>query len=167
MAKNSVKIEGALTSDTRTIINDNLVDVSYCTTQLDATSNTTLANIPGMVTDTLQPGTYRFKIYLSGTANAAGGTKVAFKFGTASMLTSIEAEAKAFTASAVAVSRANTATDQASLVAVTAANIAIEIIGTVVVATAGTLQLQAAQNASNASATSIYTSGSFMEFNKM
>lgn len=167
MAKNQVIEEGAFTSSTRKIVNDNFLDVSYCTTQLDATSSTTLANVTGMVTDTLQPGTYRFHIYLDCTSGASGGTKIAFKFGTASMLTSIDAVAKAFTASAVAVTRATTATDQASLQAATAANIAIEVTGTVVVGTAGTLQLQAAQNASNATTTSIYTSGSFMTFAKM
>lgn len=167
MTKNTVNFDGAFTTDTRQIINDNFVDISYCTTQTSVTSSTALVNLPGMATGVLEPGVWRFKIHLAGTANASGGTKVAFKFGTASMLSSLEAVSKAFAAAAVAVARANTATDQASLTAVTAANLAVEIIGTVVVAIPGTLQLQMAQNASNGSATTIYANGSFMEFIKM
>lgn len=157
MTINSVQNEGVLDRSTRLIINNNFDDVANATAQTDVTSSTTLANVTGLVTETLSPGSYRFRVVLSTTANSAGGIKVAFKFGTASMLTSIEAVAKAFTASAVAVARANTATDQASLIASTAAVIGVEVEGILVVAASGTLQLQMAQNASNAAATSVYT----------
>lgn len=167
MAKTNLTGEGAFTSTERLAINNGFDDISYCTTQTDVTSSTTLVNITGMVTDVLQPGTYRFTIHLTGTSGASGGTKVAFSFGTASMLTSIEACSKAYTASAVAVTRANTATNQASLQAATAANIAVDISGVLVVAAAGTLQLQIAQNASNATATSVYANGSYMFFKKI
>jgi hypothetical protein len=166
MAKNRVKFEGVLSNETRKILNDNLRDVSKCTTEFDVdsgTTGTTLANVVGMVTDVLQPGTYSVKIHLDCLSTANSGLKAAFLFGTASMLTSLALVSKAFTASGVGVARAVTATDAASIQASTAAIIACVIEGTIVVAKAGTLQLQAAQNASHADNTTIYTS-SFMEF---
>ena len=163
MAKNSIVGVGAFTDETRNICNNNFRDVSRCTTQLSATSNTTLANVVGMVTDTLQPGTYTFRVNLGTTANAAGGIKAGFKQSVASMLTSIRYDSLAFAAAAVAAASGTTATDAASLVASTSAVVNVTITGSVVVALAGTLQLQAAQNASNAAATTVEV-GSFMEF---
>lgn len=169
MAKNRVLYEGALTQDTRFTINENFADVSLCTTQFDAVTGTTgatLTNVVGMVTGSLSAGTYRFKINLAGIATANSGLKVGLKFGTASMLTSIESTAKGFTASAVAVQHSTTATDAASLFASTTAVINCVLEGTLVIAIAGTLQLQAAQNAAHADTTSVYV-GSHMEFTKI
>lgn len=168
MAKNVVSKEGAFTADTKKIINDNFVDFSQCTTEFDVdsgTTGTTLANVTGMVTDVLEPGTYEVEIVLNCLSTANSGLKVALKFGTASMLTSIDVVSRAFTASGVGVARATTATDAASIQASTAAIISNVIQGRLVVATAGTLQLQAAQNASHADNTTIYV-GSFMKFTK-
>lgn len=169
MAKNIVKFEGVLDSGARKIINDNFDDTSRCTTQFDAvtsTTGTTLTNVVGMVSESLAAGTYKFRIHIAGVATANSGMKVGLKFGTASMLTSIESSARGFTASAVAVQHSTTATDAASLFASTSAVINLIISGTLVVATAGTLQLQAAQNAAHADTTSVYV-GSYMEFIKV
>ena len=169
MTVNKILYEGALTADTREIINENFADVSLCTTAFDVdsgTTGTTLANVTGMVTDTLVPGTYRFYIHLAGVATANSGLKAGLKFGTASMLTSIASTARAFTASGVVVQNVTTATDAASLIASTTAIINCIIEGTLVVATAGTLQLQAAQNASHADNTTINV-GSYMTFTKV
>lgn len=169
MAKNKVKYEGALTADLRKVINDNFVDFSKCTTEFDVDSGTTgstLANVEGMITDTLEPGTYEVEIDLTLTSTANSGLKVALKFGTASMLTSIDVTSMAFTASGVGVARATTATDAASIQASTAAIIKCIITGHLVVAVAGTLQLQAAQNASHADNTTIRV-GSFMKLTKV
>ena len=169
MAKNKVKYVGAFTDETMKTLNNNLSDVALATTQFDAVTGTTgatLTNVVGMVTDTLEAGTYRFKIHLAGVATANSGMKVGLKFGTASMLTSIESTAKGYTASAVAVQHSTTATDAASLFASTTAVINVELEGTLVVATAGTLQLQAAQNAAHADTTSVYV-GSYMTFTKV
>lgn len=136
-------------------------NVVTSTPQLDATSNTALANIGGLV-QTVVPGTYKFVINLSGTSGASGGWKVAFKY-TATVLSSIEVVSYAYTASAVAVAHTTTATDQASLIAATTAYISGVIEGTMVVTTGGTVQLQFAQNASNGTASSIYV-GSTMQF---
>lgn len=166
MAKNKLIHEGALDHTARSKINENLGDVSRCTTQLDAASSTTLANVTGMVTDSLEAGTYRFVIHLATTATSNGGIKAGLKFGTASMLTSIESTARAFTASSVVVQHSTTATDAASLIASTTAIINLEIEGVLVVAIPGTLQLQMAQNVSHADTSSVYVN-SYMVFTKI
>lgn len=164
MATNKVLNEGTLVSDTRKIINDNFRDVSRCTTQLDATSSTTLATATGMVTGALQPGVYSFRVNASTTATANTGISLAFKWGTASMLTSAQYTARAFTASGVVVTKGTTATDQA-LWLDSAAGVVIQadITGVVVVALAGTLSLQMAQHTSHADTTSVLVN-SLMEF---
>lgn len=164
MAQNRVLLEGAFTKDTRKIINDNFTDSSICTTQLDVTSSTTLTNVVGMLTDTLQPGTYKFRIELPTVCTANNGSKFALKWGTALMITSAEYQAKAFTASAVAVTRGTTATDATLLCDnASAVVIKVEITGILVVALAGTLQLQAAEHTSHADTFSVFKNA-FMEF---
>lgn len=171
MAKDRVLYEGALSNDSRRAIDRNFADVSLCTTQFDAvtgSTGTTLTNVVGMTTDaiSLTPGTYRFQIFLAGVATANSGLKVGLKQNNGLTLTSIESTAKGFTASAVAVQHSTTATDAASLFASTTAVISCVIDGTMVIATAGTIQLQAAQNAAHADTTSVYA-GSRMEFTRV
>lgn len=169
MSKNTVKYEGALTADDRKAMNQNFSDVSLCTTEFDAvtgTTGTTLTNVAGMATTSLDVGTYRFKIHLAGVATSNSGLKVGLKQSVASMLTSIESVARGFTAAGVAVQHSTTATDAASLFASTTAVINCEIEGTVVVAAPGTLTLQAAQNAAHADTTSVYV-GSYMTFTQV
>jgi len=156
--------EGAFDYSVRDIVDDNFTDL-YArvqpvrqTADVTATTNTTLANLTGLVA-TLGVGTYKFKVSLQCLSTANGGTKVAFVYETP---TSIQCEAKAFTASAVAVTRFTTTTSAASIVAATVANICIELEGTIVVATAGTIQVQGAQNASHSDTTTFYA-GSTLE----
>lgn len=171
MAKNSLKSGnvGAFTEDMRLIANHNFPDRSLCDTQLDVTSSTTLANISGLVTSNMQAGgTYNFRIVIPTVCTANNGSKFGFKFGTASMLASIEYEAKAFTASAVAVTRGTTATDQALLCDnASAVVILVEITGVVVLDNTAallagqalgnlTLQLQAAEHTSHADTFSVF-----------
>jgi hypothetical protein len=169
MAKNAIKNEGALDNTNRLIINHNFSDVSLCTTQLDVTSSTTLANVTGMVTESLVPGeTYKFRAVIPTVCTANNGSKFAFKFGTASMLASIEYEAKAYTASAVAVTRGTTATDQALLCDnASAVVILVEIEGTLIMDNTAallaahalknnTLQLQAAEHTSHSDTFSVF-----------
>lgn len=169
MAKNIVRFEGALAQDTRNIINNNFADDGVCTTQFDAVTGTTgatLTNVVGMVTDTLAPGRYKFTINLGTVATTNSGIKLGLKQSVASMLTSIEYQAEAMAAAASVNSRGTSTTDQASIVATTTAVIAVRITGTVVVGLAGTLQLQAAQNAAHADTTSVFV-GSNMEFTRI
>ena len=169
MAKNSVNTEGCFDTTVRKIVNDNFADVSLCTTQFDAVTGTTgatLTNVVGMVTGTLLPGTYRFRVHVAGVSTANSGMKLGLKFGTASMLTSIESTSLGITASALVCQHSTTATDAATLLGSTSAIINATIEGTLVVALAGTLQLQAAQNAAHADTTSVYV-GSYMTFTKV
>lgn len=164
MSVNRILNEGAFTRDIRKVINDNLSDWSICTTQLDVTSSTTLTNVTGMVSDTLQPGTYAFQLNIPTVCTANNGSKFALKWGTASMITSIEYEAKAYTASAVAVTRGTTATDQTLLCDNTAAVVIfVQITGVMVIGTAGTLQFQAAEHTSHADTFSVFKNA-YMEF---
>ena len=157
MSINRAKLEGALTADTRKIINDNFSDISISTTQLDVTSSTTLTNVAGLVTDTLQPGTWGFNIIIPTVCTANNGSKFALKWGTASMITSQEYEARAYTASGLAVTRGTTATDATLLCDnASAVVIMVEITGVCVIGTAGTLQLQAAEHTSHADTFSVF-----------
>lgn len=166
MALNSVIGEGVLTRDTRKIINDNFSDVSSCTTQFDAVTGTTgatLTNVVGLLTSTLQPGTYDVDINLNVAATTNCGIKAALKWGTASMITSTSLSVVATSASAVASTLFTTSTDASTFVGATSAYVNIRIRGKIVVALAGTIQLQAAQNAAHADTTSV-TVGSTMFF---
>lgn len=163
MAKNSVKYEGAFTQDTRKTINDNLPDISRVTTAFSQSSSTTLANVVGLVTDTLRPGLYAVDINLITTAGASGGVKLALKWGTASMISATALSVQANSAAATANTTFTTSTDAASMLAGTAAYVSVRIRGTITVDVAGTIQLQAAQNVSDATATTVAL-GSTMSF---
>ncbi len=160
MAKNRVKFNGALTEDIRLILNHNFADVSLATAQLDAVTGTTgatLTNVAGMVSDTLEPGQYKFKLSIDGVTTANAGQKMALKWGTAAMITAQTYSAKAFTASGVVVTYGSTATDATLLMdSATGVVIRTEIEGVMTVALAGTLQFQMAQHTAHADTTSVY-----------
>lgn len=124
-----------------------------------ATSNTTLANLTGLV-HTVEVGTYRYRVHLQTLATANGGVKAGFKL-TGTVLGSIQNTSTAKSAAAIACARTTTATDQASLVAATAAYLQVVLEGTFVVTTAGTIQLQGAQNASHNDTTTFYAGSTF------
>ncbi len=164
MTQQTILEEGAFSRAVRTKINENFTDLygratpARQTADVTATTNVTLADLTGLVA-TLAVGTYKFRVALQCLSTANGGTKVAFVYSTP---TSIQCQVKAFTASAVATSRFITTTSGASIVAATVANTCIELEGTIVVATAGTIQVQGAQNASHSDTTTFYT-GSTLE----
>lgn len=128
---------------------------------LVATSNTTLADVPGLVQDVV-PGTYYYRLRLQVTANVSGGTKAAIKQNNGATLSAHQNTTSAYAAAAVAVTQTTSTTDAASLVAATAAHLLVISEGTFTVATPGTLQIQAAQNASNASATTVLAGSTFL-----
>ncbi len=149
MAKNKVLYEGAFAADTRNIINHNFQDVGYCTTQLDAVTGTTgatLTNIPGMVTDTLAIGTYRLKIHLSTISTSSSGLNIALKQNNGAVIGALNATVMEYSASAVAVKVFTTTTDQALIVDSDIIVLAVDIEGILTITTAGTLQLQMAQD---------------------
>lgn len=166
MAKNKVKFEGALDAGARKIINDNFRDISRCSTEFVAvtgTTGTTLTNVVGLVSGVLQPGTYDVDINLLVTATANSGFKAALDWDVASMITSTALSVVATSASAVASTVFTTSTDASAFVGATAAYVNVKVRGTIVIALAGTLQLQAAQNAAHADETKVLV-GSTMSF---
>lgn len=166
MAKNKVKTEGAFDYTVRKTINDNISDASRCSTQFLADSGgtgTTLTNVVGLVSDVLQPGIYDVEINLITTATANSGLKAALKWGTASMITNTALSVTALSASAVAATTFTTSTDASPFVGATAAYVNVKVKGTITVAIAGTIQLQAAQNASHGDDTTVEV-GSTMVF---
>jgi hypothetical protein len=122
------------------------------TAAVTANATTTYANVTGL-TYTVVPGTYKFTLMLPSTvASGTGGIKYAFNY-TGTVLSSIEASSQGFTASAVAVQHTTTTTTQTDLFTQAAVVIFTEIEGTMVVTTGGTIDVQMAQNTSNASNT--------------
>lgn len=166
MAKNKIIGVGVLTDDTKKIINDNLPDVSRCSSQFLADSGgtaTTLTNVTGLTSGTLQPGIYEVDINLITTATANSGVKAALKWGTASMITNTALSVEGKTASAIAATTFTTSTDASAFIGATSAYVNVRVKGTITVALAGTITLQAAQNASHADDTTVEV-GSTMKF---
>lgn len=125
-----------------------------------ANATTTYANVTGL-TGTVVPGTYKFTLLLPSTvASGTGGIKYAFNY-TTTVLSAIESTAQGYTASAVAVQHTTTTTTQTDLFTQAAVVIFVEIEGTMVVTTGGTIDVQVAQNTSNASNTIALLGGTF------
>lgn len=163
MPVNKVTDEGSFTFASRKTINDNFRDISQCTTAFTISADTTLANVVGMATGILQPGDYEVDINLITTAGGSGGVKIGLKWGTASMITATALTVEGLTAAGIAVTTFTTSTDAASIIGATTAYVSVKVKGRITVAVAGTLQLQAAQNASNGTATTVGL-GSTMSF---
>ncbi len=143
-------------------------DTKFCTTAFDVDSGTTadtLTNVVGMV-QTVVPGTYVFNISVPVTATANSGLKLSWKL-TTTVLSSAIYAARAFSASAVlCAAHGTTATDQPDIFSETGAWLYAEVQGRVVVSTGGTIQIQAAQNASHADNTTIPV-GAYMTFTRV
>lgn len=122
-------------------------------TALTQNASATYANIAGL-SAILVPGTFRFRCVLPSTvASGTGGIKYAFNYTKSLALSSIEATGLGFTASAVAVQHTTTTTTQTDLFTQAAVVIMTILEGSFVISTGGTLNVQMAQNTSNASNT--------------
>lgn len=130
-------------------------------------TNTVLASLTGLTSPTLVAGkTYQFEVDLRTTQTTNGGLAVAFKYTTA-VLTSIQCQSVQQTASAVAVAQSTATADQTKFVDnKTAAYINTTLVGTFVVTTGGTIDVQACQNTSNSDTTSVLL-GSFARFTRV
>jgi len=141
----------------------------FCTTQFNAVTSTTgatLTNIVGLTGFVLGvAGIYQFDINISGVSTANCGLKLGFGLTTAT-LTNLECVGVGHTASAVAVQHTTTATTGMTLFGQTAAVIHCRLSGRITVNAAGTLSVQAAQNAAHADTTSVYV-GSWATFTKV
>lgn len=141
------------------IINGN----ANATSTLTATSNTTFANIPGMSVNLVAGGTYMVDIMLVTTGAASGGIKVAFAGnGTASALNLTSWNYNGTTLNAVT----NITALASSLTANAAAVTNVQTSGVVTVGVGGSFTLQAAQNTSNGTSTTVVF-GSYMTFTRI
>lgn len=123
-------------------------------------SSTTLANVTGL-SFTVVPGTYKFRIVAQGVADGTGGIKYALNY-TTTALTSLQATSVGTTAAAAATQSTTSTTTQALLFDQAAAVLQVVTEGTMVVSTGGTIDVQVAQHAANASSTTVL--GSTAEF---
>lgn len=127
-------------------------DFMQSTATLTATSNTTLASVTGLSVPLTGSGVYNFHIHLNGTSGASGGLKVAMGgTATATAFNSTCWDYNGTTINAVT----NQTTLGSSMMANTAAYTDLVCEGSVTVNAAGTFLLQAAQNASNGTATTV------------
>lgn len=161
--KSSVSITGGTISGTTMTGNTISGSISTNTVRTSASvtknASATYANVTGL-SQTVVAGTYEFVCYLPSTvASGTGGIKYAFNY-TTTALSAIEVTGRGYTASAVAVQHTTTTTTQTDLYTEAAVVIFVEITGTMVVTTGGTVDLQVAQNTSNASNTIALLGGS-------
>lgn len=124
------------------------------TSQFDKTNDVTLANIPGLSVNVSAATTYVFEATLFTTSNVGTGVQAAIA-GTCTA-TSIIYEGTTYSAGvSIATAGTRTTTKGAAVGGVTAVTVArIDITGTIVVANAGTLTVQFAENAGIALTTS-------------
>lgn len=154
---------GQDTADTltnKTLTGSISTDTKRCSAPVTANANAVYANITGLTGFAVVPGTYEFELQLPSTvANGTGGIKYALNY-TGTVLSALECTACGYTATAVSVQHTTTATAQADLFTQAAIVINAFIKGTIVVTTGGTIDVQMAQNTSNASNTVALLGGS-------
>lgn len=143
----------------------NLADQIYdhdlvSTAQLDKTSNTTLATVTGLSAALVAGKTYYIDGWLSTTAGASGGLKAALVASGGLTATSIRVQAFAFNGTTLVANTTVTALGS-NIVANTAVITDVYIKGSIVVNVAGTINVQAAQNVSNGTTTSVFAGSIF------
>ncbi len=149
-------------SVTRGWINSRIISAKVSVTQLDATTNTTLATVPGCSHHLLSGKTYIFEAHITGTSTANGGAKAAIAGDgilSASQFTAVASNANGTTQNA----RTSTTTLGNAIGASTTVFTDIIILGTIVVNKPGLCSLQFAQNASHSDTSSAYV-GSYIKF---
>lgn len=140
-------------------------DLKRTTSSVTANGTTTYANVTGL-SFTVVPGTYQFDCYLPSTvASGTGGIKYAFNYTTA-VLSVLQATGVGSTSAASAIQQTQTTTTQTDIFTQAAVVINTVIKGTMVVTTGGTVDIQVAQNTSNASNT-IALLGGYAQFTRI
>jgi len=127
-------------------------------TQLNLVSTTTLTNVPGLSIDVAAGITYKFRAHLTGVATTNGGVKIGL--GGTCTATSVTFFIQNFNTVTTNAAAKGSALGTA-YAGTTTVFTDIIITGSIVVANAGTLTVQAAQNASHADTTSIYVGSDF------
>jgi hypothetical protein len=136
-------------------------DYKTCTAQLDKTSSTTYAGITGLSIALTAGATYIIQGWLSTTSGAAGGLKVKLFASGGLTATSIRAVAIAWNSTTVVSNVAATTSLGANLVATNAVITDVYISGSIVVNVAGSMVVQAAQNTSDGTTTSVFANSNF------
>lgn len=131
-----------------------------CTTQLDKTSNTTLATATGLTVTLVAGKTYAVEGWLSTTAGASGGLKIALVAAASLSATSCRFQALAFNGTTLVANTTVTALGS-NIVANTAVITDVYIKGSIVVNAGGTINVQMAQNVSNGTPSSIFAGSDF------
>ena len=130
-------------------------------TAFSQASNTTLANLVGLSLPLVAGGTYRIRGQLQGAAAASGGIKAALTAASGLTLTSANVTGWNYNGSTLnAVTNVTALAADFSNSAAAYTNLLFD--GSFVVNAAGNVQLQAAQNTSNATATTVAL-GSYVE----
>jgi hypothetical protein len=129
-----------------------IADVKRTSAAVTKNGSAAYANVTGL-SFTVVPGTYKFTLNLPSTvASGTAGIKYAFNY-TTTVLSSLQSSARGTTASAIATQNVTSTTTQADLFTQAAVVLNTVIEGTMVVTTGGTVDVQMAQNTSNASDT--------------
>jgi|GEM_PF-6154318 len=148
---------GRVTTGSANAVNVRPGNAVRATADLTATTNVTLANITGLSMNLEAGRKYVIRAKLFTTSTANGGLKVGF--GGTATATSMIAEAKSYTTTTLNGSAQVTALG--AILGATVATDSAEIWAEIIVNAAGTLTIQAAQNASHADTTTVKI-GSFM-----
>ena len=119
---------------------------------LTATSNTVLAPVTGLTVNLITGATYIWDIYLQGTAGASGGLKVAF--GGTATATSFASDSWMYNGATLA-AQLQATSFASNLIAANAIYTTAYLTGTMVVNAGGTVTIQAAQNTSNGTSTTV------------
>lgn len=146
---------GRASTDTltnKTLTGAIITDTKRTSASVTKNASDVYANVTGL-SFTVVPGTYAFELNLPSTvASGTGGIKYAFNYTTA-VLSALEATAVGTTATAIATQHTTSTTTQADLYSEAAVVLNVRVTGTMVVTTGGTVDVQVAQNTSNASNT--------------
>lgn len=145
------------TDDIQTMAFPGAIAAAYVTAEVDVTSSTALVAVTGLsIPNLVAGGVYAVECYLPGTSGASGGVKVSLDTSDTLTATSISLTAQL---NAAAATSTVTATALATGVGATAAVIQTVIDAVIVVNVGGTLIVKFAQNASNATPSSVYVNG--------
>lgn len=130
---------------------------------MNIVSTTTLANVPGLSVAVTAAGTYSFRAFLQGTSTTNGGLKVAIaNSGTTTSGTYTGKQFNGATTNAAA----TTSTMGTAVAAATTVYTDATLEGVIVIANAGNLTVQAAQNAAHADTTTV-TVGSYFKVSRI
>lgn len=142
------------------LVSGSVVSAAVSTAQLDKTSDTAPANVPGLALDLKAGKTYAIEGWLATVSGAAGGLKILLTASAGLTASALRIEGAAYDA-ATAVSRTQVTALTSPLVGSNAIITSVTFKGSITVNAAGTLNVQMAQNTSDATTSSVLTGSTF------